>query len=470
MNLNFLKKVDYKEKYLLLFLFSLAIITRFIFFGLPDEIVFDEVYFPKFATQYFEGKYYFDIHPPLAKMILAGSAKLFGYEPPPDFDFSKIGNQYPKTNYFKFLRVVIYCFGIILPLSVYFLSKQLFNNKWIAFFSGLLIIFSNSLLVQSRFILTDIILLVFGILGISFFLLSEKKKEFSFRYFFYLILSSVFLSACLSVKWTGLVFLGVVGILLIINIFKKKLFERTFIPLIILFFIISLFYFSVFALHFKLLPNKGTGDKYMSSKFQSSLIGENYDKNKASNIFEKFIELNAVMFSANSKLKATHDYGSKWYSWSIIKRPIYYWYKQGDIYSSRIYFQANPLIWWSSFLSMIYLFFWLLKEIKKKIFNKEKLNKYFIPIVILLSGYLGNLIPYIFISRVSFLYHYLPSLIFSIIGFSFLIYNYLKKYPQIIFLIFTLIFISFLFFSPLSYGLPLSNESYHLRIWFDSWR
>jgi dolichyl-phosphate-mannose-protein mannosyltransferase len=470
MNFNFLKRIQYKEKYLILFVLFLAVITRLIFFGLPNEIVFDEVYFPKFASQYFEGEYYFDIHPPLAKLILAGSTKIFGYSPPSDFDFSKIGNQYPQTNYFKFLRFVIYFFGILLPLSIYFLTKQLFNNKWVAFFSGILAVFSNSLLVQSRFILTDIPLLVFGILGIAFFLKSEKKKYFSFEYFFWIILSSIFLSACFSVKWTGLVFVGIVGIFLIRNIFKRKFFERTFIPLTILSFVFLLFYSSVFFIHFQLLPKSGTGDKYMSSKFQSSLIGENYDKENASNIFEKIIELNAVMFSASYNLKENHPYGSKWYTWSILKRPIYYWYKQGENYSNRIYFQANPLIWWFSSLSMLYWFIWLLGEIKRKIFNKEKLNQYFFSIFILISGYLGNLLPYILINRVSFLYHYLPSLIFSIIGLSFLIYWYIKKYPQLIFLIFTIIFISFLFFSPLSYGLPLSNESYNMRIWFESWK
>jgi len=34
----------------------------------------------------------------------------------------------------------------------------------------------------------------------------------------------------------------------------------------------------------------------------------------------------------------------------------------------------------------------------------------------------------------------------------------------------TLVVITFIFFAPLSYGLPLSENDYSLRIWMQSWR
>src|SRR6266403_4533446 len=44
----------------------------------PNAVVFDEVYFKAFASHYLDGHYYFDIHPPLGKLILAGFGHLTG--------------------------------------------------------------------------------------------------------------------------------------------------------------------------------------------------------------------------------------------------------------------------------------------------------------------------------------------------------------------------------------------------------
>ena len=164
------KKIFFKEEYFLIFLLLLlASFTRFIYFGHPNQIVFDEVYFARFTANYFQGKFYFDIHPPLAKLMMYFWAKIFKAQPPFDFAFEHIGDPYPN-DFYKYLRSFVSLFGVILPLGVYFLTKELFKNIWPAFFSGLLVIFDNALLVQSRYILMDVLLLVFGIFGLYFFL------------------------------------------------------------------------------------------------------------------------------------------------------------------------------------------------------------------------------------------------------------------------------------------------------------
>ena len=95
----------------------------------------------------------------------------------------------------------------------------------------------------------------------------------------------------------------------------------------------------------------------------------------------------------------------------------------------------------------------------------------------LLSGYFLNLLPFIGVKRVMFLYHYLTALIFAVLILCYLIdkihsissgqdKNSRKIFTGII----IISIIAFLFFAPLSYGLPLSEKAYITRVWFASWR
>lgn len=74
-----------------------SFLTHFIFFGYPRETVFDEVHFGKFISGYFNGEYFFDIHPPLAKLLITGFGALGGYRP--QIDFSVIGELFTNTNF-----------------------------------------------------------------------------------------------------------------------------------------------------------------------------------------------------------------------------------------------------------------------------------------------------------------------------------------------------------------------------------
>lgn len=49
---------------------------------------FDEVHFGKFASRYIKTRYFVDVHPPLAKLLITFAAFVFGYNG--DFDFKDI--------------------------------------------------------------------------------------------------------------------------------------------------------------------------------------------------------------------------------------------------------------------------------------------------------------------------------------------------------------------------------------------
>lgn len=49
---------------------------------------FDEVHFGKFAGKYIKTRYFVDVHPPLAKLLITLAAFVFGFNG--DFDFADI--------------------------------------------------------------------------------------------------------------------------------------------------------------------------------------------------------------------------------------------------------------------------------------------------------------------------------------------------------------------------------------------
>lgn len=65
---------------------------RFYRISEPRQVVFDEVHFGGFASHYLKGTYFFDVHPPLGKLIIAGIGHVYGYKG--TFAFKDIGDPY----------------------------------------------------------------------------------------------------------------------------------------------------------------------------------------------------------------------------------------------------------------------------------------------------------------------------------------------------------------------------------------
>ena len=95
----------------------------------------------------------------------------------------------------------------------------------------------------------------------------------------------------------------------------------------------------------------------------------------------------------------------------------------------------------------------------------------------LLAGYVINMLPFIGVKRVMFLYHYFTAYIFAIMILVWLVsqpFNEAEdknKNSKIIFRVLLILSImAFIYFAPLSYGLELPPKSYEARVWFESWK
>ncbi len=111
------------------------------------------------------------------------------------------------------------------------------------------------------------------------------------------------------------------------------------------------------------------------------------------------------MFGYHAKLVATHSYGSVWWQWITDARPILYYREvSGSLKSSFASF-GNPIVWWGGFLAIIAMVYRMIK------FKDSKA-------LFILVGYMAQLVPWLFITRVVFIYHYFPCVLFMVIALS----------------------------------------------------
>jgi dolichyl-phosphate-mannose--protein O-mannosyl transferase len=364
----------------------------------------------------------------------------------------------------------------------------------------------------------DMLLLFFIFLAIYFFLLAESAdpgvKNLK-KYLLFLFLSGFSIGIAISIKWIGLIPMGIIFIYYFRDFLKKetrkKLYPKTKLIVISLLFIPLLVYYFSFCIHFSLLSKENN----KAFKFIS---------------FRKFYLTNKQMFEAQLG-KLTHTYQSKWYSWLLMKRAVSYYHqviekKGGTTFIKNITLIGNPILWWLSTLGIFIFFIYYLIRISMGNYFKNRF------LIIIPSGYLISLLPFSLIERSLFLYHYFPALIFAtiatsyminislskkitknmillilfLINFIFLIFLLirLKTFPfgllnfstklgifliildflfqvflitkggekrksSIITILFLLILGTFLLFLPISYGIKTTYNNFYYLMWFRSW-
>jgi dolichyl-phosphate-mannose-protein mannosyltransferase len=440
-----------------------AAVTRFTAITHPRAIVFDEVYFREFALRYLDGTYFFDIHPPLGKLLLAGWAKLFG-----------ISAAVKSADPVVALRALPALAGTALVVVFYLFLRELTASRRVATLGAALLLLDNAILVESRLILTDSVLLLFGISSLTLYLASRRRTGRT--HWILLIASAALAGMAASTKWTGLTVLGVIGLVWFVRALRQKVTWRLALPqAAVLLVVPALVYVGAFALHFGLLQHTGPGDAFMSERFQSTLVGDpHYNPAARMSFWDKFIELNEDLRSYNLSLdNSTHPYSSTWTSWPVLKRPVYYW-TSGNEY---IYLQGNPIIWWGLLAGAVVVALAWIRD-------PERFARHRRPMALLGFAWLANYLPFVLIRRPMFLYHYFFSFLFSLAAVSigvgllagwmsdgeqpwrFLTWRSAALYGGIL----VAALGGFAFFAPISYGLPLSAGGLAARIWLNSWR
>lgn len=292
----------------------------------PDWKVFDEVYYPKYAETYFSSETYFDVHPPLGKLIIAGGVKIFGHN-------------------FMGYRSMESIFGLGLILVICLVSLKIFKNKATALVALVLASVSSMIFVESRFGLINIFLAFFITLALYFYWdwISDKKP-------LYLIFALFFLALASSVKWTGFLALLGLSIFELIKVIKYKSFTKN----IIHYLMAILLFVGVYV-----------GGFYLANKSEF-----------------KFVEWHKQAWGFHINLKETHPYQSRWWTWPLGIRPIWLEYKNvGDNLNIGVIEIENIVILWFGVASFIYALFLIFfdKKNEKSLFLVIFISSLFFP-------------------------------------------------------------------------------------------
>ncbi|KAM3582441.1 hypothetical protein VKS41_005085 [Umbelopsis sp. WA50703] len=249
----------------------------------PSSVVFDEVHFGGFASKYIKTRFFMDVHPPLAKMLIALAAKLAGFDG--GFDFKDIGKDYiePGVPYVS-IRVFCAMTGLLVVPIAYMTIRGAGHSVAAGLLAAFFICYENGLVANNRLILLDPPLLFFTSLTILMWINfhNQKNHPFNFWWWTWLALTGAGLGLTASCKWVGLFTIATVGFSTIKDLLEiwsnvrvsihdfGRHFAARAACLIVLPIVI---YMIMFQIHFISLPNSGEGDGFMSPEFQQSLSG-----------------------------------------------------------------------------------------------------------------------------------------------------------------------------------------------------
>lgn len=263
----------------------LAFATRFWRISYPDEVVFDEVHFGKFASYYLQRTYFFDVHPPFAKLLFAFVGWLVGYDG--HFLFDNIGDSYIQNKVpYVALRALPATLGSLTVPLVYMIMWESGYSVPACVLSAGMVLFDNAHVGEDRLILLDATLVISMTLSVYCYVRFSKFRHdpFGRKWWKWLLLTGISLSCVISTKYVGVFTFFTIGSAVAIDLwnlldinrrggalslfqFGQHFFARGF-GLIVVPFFLYLFWFQV---HFAILTRSGPGDDFMTPAFQETL-------------------------------------------------------------------------------------------------------------------------------------------------------------------------------------------------------
>ena len=405
-----------------------------------NSAYFDEIYHVRTAYEHIEDVYPYELsHPPLGKLIISLGIKIFGLVP---FGW-------------RFMGVL---FGLLMLPFLYVFIKNLFGSTAISVCGTLLFAFDFMHFVQTRIATIDTYAVFFIVLMYLFMYryVTAERDEFSLgcRGTLPLFLSGLSFGLGVACKWTAVYAgLGLALIWLIFRIMRgrqlslvgRKGLHLKELTLDILLCLLS----------FVLIP---AGIYYLSyypygiAKGMDGGISMLFDTDYAKIVLDN----QKFMFTYHAGVDANHPYSSSWYQWLVDGRPILYYLRSlPNNYKSAFGAFLNPLVCWGGLLAMMAM-------IWRTLWHKDSKAMF------ILIGYLSQLVPWMFISRITFAYHYFPCLIFLVLAICHVFNSFRlrdREWKVQVYTATALCLLLFIAFYPVLTGVPTPRAYTDLLVW-----
>lgn len=277
----------------------LGVASRLFRIARGDFVVWDEAHFGKFASYYLTRAFYFDVHPPLGKMLVAAAGWLAGWDGT-GFDFGS-GKKYDGHVDYVAMRVFVALFGAAVVPLTYVTALQLRMRHATAVLTATMVLLESGLIGISRLILLDAFLLCFTALTICGYATFRNQRPFSAGWHGALLVTGVGIGCVSSVKWVGFFPTALVGLLTIEELVgmlhgpgrvpRLRFLAHFGARALFLIAVPVAIYVGSFAAHFAVLSRSGTGDGNMSSLFQAGLAGSDLSRNPVRVVYGSAVTL-----------------------------------------------------------------------------------------------------------------------------------------------------------------------------------
>lgn len=337
---------------------------------------FDEIYHARTAYEHLRGVYPYEVsHPPLGKEILSLGIAIFGMTP---FGWRCMGAL----------------FGVAMLPLMWDLLRRMFRDDRVALCGTALLACDFMHLTQTRIATIDSFATLFILL----------MYLFLYRYFTegrlrHLAACGVAFGVGAATKWTCLYAGAGLGVLWALHwVFQgvqahrdgdgrryvRRLVSNIGFCLVFFVLVPGMIYYASYYPYGAARGLHGAG-MYFTREY-AAIVLEN----------QRF------MFTYHAGLVATHPYSSRWWQWLLDLRPILYYLSYGDGTVSTIGAFVNPLLCWGGLLALPVLACRAVRHDRTALF--------------LLVGYLAQVLPWVFISRLTFEYHYFAATLFLVLA------------------------------------------------------
>lgn len=452
---------------------SLAAFLRLWQLGYPNKLVFDETYYvkdawtlwntgsektwPQDANRAFESGAVntflsdpsFVVHPPLGKWLIGIGMWLFGAE-----------------NSFGW-RVSTAVLGIASVGLLILVARLLFRSQSWAIAAGFLLAIDGHAIVLARTALLDSTLMFFVLLAFYFLLRDQQFRDIEKLVWFrpWLVGAGLALGAATAVKWSGLYFLAVFGLYVVISeaVARKSAGHKNW--------LVDGFVKQGSATFLAMVP--GALVVYLLSWAGWIFTTGGYDRESGDNWFTSLINYHQAALGFHVGLATPHSYASNALTWLFAIRPTSFFYEglgfgEGNCLapegcSSAITALGNPFIWWVAAASVFFVAVWYAK-------SRERLAG------LILLGLVAGYVPWLFfLQRTTFQFYAIVFLPWMILALIFVARRFISSSLRPVRS--KGLFIGYLvlaasgtaFFFPIWTGTWIPYSYWYLHMWLPSW-